>query len=221
MSTNLKYFYIISFALVVVAVILSMVYGRVYVERYIIRTTAERSNRAAVEKFVEVVWAKHRKTLDYLPCDRTAQGRCPDITRLAEDYYQFFATLPMLSYELYDNTTGSKLLTDGRFADDPNYNERSKNAFSSAQRGTISSDLFFGYKHAGTSYNVVKTYFPILVPVSPEDPGQTKIPAVLELVYNITPFWDNPMQVQIVIISTAVVLFALLFGIMYYLTYKA
>jgi len=211
----LRYFYIISFILVVSAFIAASSYARFYVENHIIGKMATDSNMSIGEGFTRGIWKKYQKTLSYLPCDMQESQECPDTSRLESDFNEFFTAVAPLKYTVHVEG-GHKL-----FASDysEHYGEKRLKDLEEAWKGNISNELILGYNIDGKKHNVIRTFFPI-IPDTSSDTKKQRVPAVLELLYDITPFWNNVLYYQVTSTVIIILILVILFGSMYFATYK-
>lgn len=214
---SLRYFYIISFLLVVNAFIFVGTYGRSYVEDKIILPIAAHNNSTILENFKHVIWNKYPKTFASLPCseENKLTARCPNIPKLKETIDVFLNTLPLLTYNIY-SPEGKDLLSNEDFNPHSYSYKESTLGFISAKSGEIKSDLIFDYELGSQQYNVVRSFLPIIV----NKDGEEIVAAVLEVIYDITPLWDNVALLQLAGLVAIILVFAIVFITMFIATLR-
>ncbi len=220
----LRYFYIISFIVVTLSFIAAGSYGRLYLQDNIIKGLAENSNIATSEVFFYSIWKKYQKEITLLPCP---SNRCSGIKNLYNDLDVFFSKTSVLSLKLHSNdgTTllsknkGQATISDGKPIEYLSENNDNHIGFITARNGRIKSNMSFDHNINGKNYSIVKSFFP-LYDTSPIDDNSNVI-AILEIIYDISPFWEKPIMIQIFIIAAVIATFVIFFAIMYYTSYRS
>ena len=220
---SLRYFYIISFLLLVIAFMLAGFFSRSYIENNIIEPAAVEGTKAYADKFVNGIWNDRKKTFSYLPCS----GSCPNtpkwapaLKKLKDEYGKF--TTPsgdsnILSFKLYAHD-GTETFDKNRNFINSSPDEIREKQFEAAQNGQITSELIFGHTINGKEYNIVRTF----IPIKPSyNRNKKHKDSIIELTYNITPFWSSPAQTQYIITAIIIIVLGVLFGMMFFMTHHA
>lgn len=206
MTPFLRYFTAGSFLAIIVVMIGVGLYYRSIIEEIVVKKVIEDSNISIANGFRTAVWPRYAKGLSKLPCKIDP---CPDPRAFLKDLKNkadvYFEESPALTYNLYF-TSGENILTGQRFTNQENLEADSRQAFLGAQFEQIKTAIISRYAHNQKIYHVVQTFVPIFT--KPKDRRtKAKIAGIVEVIYDISPIWDNTITVQI--ISTIVILLLL------------
>ncbi len=205
MFSYLRYFSTISFILVIIAAIIAGMYYRSVVAEDIIKVLAERNNISYARNYVNLVWKKHFQNY---PAQQ--MNSYPGIAEFRGDSERYLSGVPLTAFMVY-SPKGESLIALGENKLQSVDTERQSD-FAVAQQGnaisrTIGDKWSNDFKSSDTNKIVVRS----LVPVFMDDSSTPLLAAVVELVYDVTPLWKEPIRLQI--IGTAVIIF--IFSILY------
>jgi two-component system cell cycle sensor histidine kinase PleC len=217
MFNSLRSFAFISLGIILPIVIGLGVYFRIVVENDIIVKMAETQNFSVSHGFSRSVWKRYAPSLKLLPCRKEP---CPDTAKfyeaLQKDVEDYFQPLTLLQYNIY-HATGEKIVTNEQFTADASLDRESEKAFLAAQYGHVKSVLLFGYRYGNGEFNVVRTF----VPLRSGTGGSDEVEGIIELFYDITPMWKNPLFYQILSISLICAMVAFLFAMVFFVSRRA
>ncbi len=212
----LRNFYILLFLAIAVAIFAAGHFGRNYVEERIIKEIVRGHNKLLAEDFTWYIWYNYKDTISRLPCNGNS---CPDPNRVAElkrEIKSLHQDKNLLSARIY--------FKDGKtiFGSDPEFGKSFqdkpfKSAFTNAFAGDSSDKLIIHYNTGEVKKNVIRSFIPII----PDSGKQSRIPIILEVIYDITPFWNNVEQIQMGAITAVTVIFLLIFIISYIIMYRS
>ncbi len=216
MANWLRIFLIVCFLLVFAAVFFGGNYAKRYVEDNIIRVFSHQINEISIFRFTREFWYPNRRTLNRLPC---IQAECPQLAPMATAFDNYFASLPFVVKRLYRNDERAENLFDKTFFFSlDSTDEAAKQAFDMASKGNVSSYLAKNIVLNGQTYSVVRTFYPVILNAG-EDSMQ-RIPAVLEVAYDVSPFLNKIGQWHWFIIVGMSVFFLLLFTAIFIASYN-
>jgi two-component system cell cycle sensor histidine kinase PleC len=219
MTPFLRYFTVISFAAIIVAILGAGMFYRSVIEDKIIARVTEDQNLATANGFKRAVWPRYAKGLSKLPC-RTPP--CPDPTSFLEDLKgranKYFNELPIVKYGLYF-PSGEEIFTGKQFTSNPNLQKESRVAFLAAQYGNIKTTLVSNYVYDGKIYNVVQTFVPIFVEKEGNSTG--KVAGIVEVVYDISPVWNDPYNMQLIATLFIILTLIIFYGVTIYSSKQA
>ncbi len=212
---SLRYFYVFSFLFILFSFSAVGILGSSYVENSIVKPIAISGNKSIATSFTNSIWWKYQKTFAYLPCDK----RCPKLDKLKKELDKFIGRIrenSIIGFKIYSHD-GVDMLDHKQSFFSINTDTAAEDGFKEAQAGLQSSKLINQYGVNGLEYNVVRSYIPIRpfhsIDQSPEN-------AILEVIYDITPFWHDVATNIAIAIGLVTLIFGGLFGTMLFITQR-
>ena len=208
MQPTLRSFSLLGFLVVVLTAGGVGYYCRNYVIDHLIVPVAERANQSVAASFVQSVWAPATGKMARPLCQQEAAiPNCPDLNLIRSQGSFFFTSLPLVLLNVYNLDGQQLLLVGGSFAD-KNILENGLPDFARARDGIANSKLLRGVDYsdpqgAAREGYILRSFIPITI--------GDHITEVIEVAYDVTPYWDSPLHLQL--IGTGTIL--LIFGVIY------
>lgn len=219
MTNFLRYFTVISFIVIILSILGIGLFYRNIIENKVLTRVSEDINISAANSFRRSIWPRYARGLAKLPC-RTPP--CPNATPFLNDLKKktsdHFANIPVLEYNLYF-ASGENIFTGDKFTNDPELRKESRIAFLAAQYGNTKTALVPDYVFGGKLYHVAHTFVPVIA--EGEEGTNGRVTGIVELVYDITPIWDDPYSTQVILTVLIIILLASFYGITIYSSRQA
>lgn len=197
------------FALIVFIVVSCFVglHIRDYAREKLVYTPAENANRTIAQSFTDNIWLPATRNMPRPLCQSpVSEINCPDWNLLKAQTQFFLTTAPIIAIKLHP-LKGEPMIAVGGVADDGGVHDKAR-AIARAAEGIAYSFLVIdrpfslpsGEDRKGT---LLRTFIPIS--------GGGRISEILEVVYDVTPAWQNTLYLQWVSIGALIGLLSLLF----------
>lgn len=195
------------FALVAAVAISAALYSRYYIENSLISSFVSTYNEDMADVISGTIWQKFERSTAKCLNDNKTPEECDFTEELKSEISDIFRRFKFLEYEIYMEK-GDSLFGGVR-------DTKELELFGKALAGETNNEIIYDYAVGSRKHNVIRSFIPIIPDVSSPE-RRKRIPAVIELVYDITPVFSKPLVWQAAAVIFVMVIFGAAFGFMLY-----
>lgn len=213
----LRYFYVISYVLVISSIVILITFGRYFIENNLILGINKERQFNIVRYIVDDVWRGYERSLAVCARDNIPEERCIDGARIQQTLFSIMKHFSLFKLTIYTRE-GNIFFYSGKFPQVVGSSDDMRD-FLNARRGKVSARYlpdYYATPSGNVRFNVVRSFVPII----PNSNQPDRIPGVIEIIHDVGSYWGSPLAVQMVAIILSVLLFSIIFGTMYFTTYK-
>ncbi len=204
-----KQFIILSLLIISVASALIGVYYRTYVAGAIVGGIAERDNLLYAESFEGQVWRPLTRDLARPLCTTSARPGCINVNLIRQKLAEMPVSFPLLRLDVYDLNAKRLVASGGVFSDKSIYDQAGV-SFALAKNGTVATSVitdadFQLPKGDMLRGHMIRTFIPLRA-----GPDGKTITEVIEIVQDVTPYWDKTLNLQLMATGIIVAVFLVL-----------
>ncbi len=238
MLAYLRYFYIVSFLVVVTAALVVGLYFRSVAANQIIKNTTQQSGVNIAQSFSNNIWQRHMATLQTLQSRPLAEwAQDANFRRFFQEGMYFFKDVPLVKFSVFTpdgkrffSTKRSEIIeVEGEmskvFAFIPFLAPAKEDPFKLAKQGRVASTIIGAGKldlsgkgvgsQQGGSY--LRVLVPLPVPVGPD--AVTPNPqAIAEIYYDITNSWGYLSHFHVIGTTAIIGFFSVLYTALFYMS---
>lgn len=219
MFSNLRYFSIVSFLVLVVLTLFAGIYFKNSFVTDLVKQSVENQAEVLAENYVETIWNRYYPVMSYLAKQPAAEWNAyPEFKMLKDESLEYFKSDEIISFKLLSSTESviaksefaDNIKSDGGFLSSIFSNLKSKSSLSTS---TSSSELVTNVSLPANGAKV--TAFRITVPIKvtvPEDKRTFDLVGTngfLEITFNISDLYKHITNVQLTLVSLIIASLAL------------
>lgn len=222
MFSNLRYFSVIAFLVLVLLTLISGIYFKNSFVTNLVKQSVENQAEVLAENYVETVWNRYYPVMSYLAKQPTEEWEAyPEFRMLKQESLEYFKSDEILSFKLLTATESvmassemaDKIKSDGGFLSSL-FSTIKKNSL--LKSDSVSTELITNASlpTGGAKVTAFKVIVPIKITV-PEDQRThdlTGTNAFIEVVFNITDLYKHITNVQLILVSLIIASLALFTG---------